>query len=166
MPVPGPMRMQGTWGSCGRWNPGALHTPETPVRPKDGSNWCLAVSSLAGCSLPHLCPQQAETPPREGRGKKRGEIPQSDILAQKNCTREGPVCSQIQPCFLGTFSALQRGIEGKELVLQGWGESPHLFHPLPCVDHLPSYKTGHYFIGLYPIEPRGADSMVDWSFSV
>lgn len=101
---------------------------------------------------------------QRGRGRKQGEIPESDILVQKNCTQEGLICSQIQPSFLCALSALQRRTEGKELILQGG--SPCFFHPLPHVDHLPSYKTGHYFIGLYPIEPRGADSMVDWSFSI
>lgn len=63
MPVPGPMRMQGTWGSWGRWNPGALHAPEIQ----------LSTSRV----FPQLCPQPAETPPGERGGE--NEVESQDV---------------------------------------------------------------------------------------
>lgn len=63
MPVPGPMRMQGTWGSWGRWNPGALHTAKTPVKPQPDAP---ALSKLR------------QHPAREGGDVRGGETPEGD----------------------------------------------------------------------------------------
>lgn len=56
MPVPGPMRMQGTWGSWGRWNPGALHTSKTPVKPKQDA----PSLAPAHCKLRHHPEREGE----------------------------------------------------------------------------------------------------------
>jgi len=78
------------------------------------------------------------------------------------------MCSQSQPCFLCSLAALQRKTKGKELLLQGSCPILHLLllSFTPCLGHSPSYKAGHDLVTLDPIEPGGADSMMDRAFSI
>lgn len=96
------------------------------------------------------------------------EISKSGILVQKRTRKRDPSVHKASPAFSAPLMLCKEGPGGKSSFCKGLAPSFTPFsHPSPPSPiHSPSYKAGHNLVTLDPIEPGGADSMMDGAFSI
>lgn len=72
--------------------------------------------------------------------------------------------AHLHPIWLSQLSRTLRAgppTPTQDISVQTWDGCSFLF-----LCHSPSHETGDHFIRLYPVEPGGAHTVVNWSFSI